>query len=93
MIRKMRVGDSAIIAVTFSQPASHPNAPISLVGSFNDWQPFVNQLVKRPDGTLTTTVHAYAGAHLVFRYLGNDGFWFDDLDAEWVDHEGGHIHA
>lgn len=45
-------------------------------------------MIKRPDGTLSTTVLFSTGAVVRFRYLGRDGTWFDDPDADRIDHEG-----
>jgi len=77
------------VAVTFVLPADHPNAPVSVVGSFNDWQPYRNPMRRRPDGSLQTTVTTHAGTTLRFRYLGAQGVWFDDQDADRIDTEGG----
>lgn len=77
------------VAVTFVLPADHPNAPISVVGTFNDWQPHRHPMRRWPDGSLRTTVMTHAGATLRFRYLGAHGVWFDDPDADRIDAEGG----
>lgn len=86
MIRK-HAHDGAV-TVTFILPANLPCAPVSVVGNFNDWQPHRHPLIRRPDGTLSTTVVAVPGATLHFRYLGSDGTWFDDLDADRIDQDG-----
>lgn len=86
MIRKQPRGDT--IAIEFILPASHPNAPASVVGSFNDWQPHRHPLIRRPDGSMRTTVLAPVGTVLHFRYLGADGTWFDEVDADAIDEHG-----
>lgn len=80
MIRKEL--HDGVAAVTFILPANTPHAPVSVVGSFNDWQAYRHPMIRRPDGTLSTTVMCAPGTVLHFRYLGSDGVWFDDLDAE-----------
>ncbi|NLA29089.1 MAG: hypothetical protein GX875_05470 [Propionibacterium sp.] len=81
------------VAVVFVLPANHPHAPVSVVGDFNEWQPFRHPMIERPDGTLSTTVLFSQGTTVRFRYLGRDGFWFDDPDADIIDSEGGIIHV
>lgn len=86
MIRK-HVNDG-VVTVTFILPANIPSAPVSVVGNFNEWQPHRHPLIRRPDGTLSTTVVCPAGATLHFRYLGSDGTWFDDQDADEIHRDG-----
>ena len=45
-------------------------------------------LIRRPDGTLSTTVVCHPGTTLYFRYLGSDGSWFDDMDADEINDQG-----
>ncbi len=85
MIRKHRRGAS--VAVEFVLPANLEWAPVSVVGNFNDWQPHRHPLIRRPDGSLSTTVVCAPGTVLHFRYLGANGVWFDELDAE-IHHDG-----
>ena len=59
-----------------------------MVGNFNDWQPYRHPLIRRPDGTLSTTVVCHPGTTLYFRYLGSDGSWFDDMDADEINDQG-----
>lgn len=92
MLRKQALSDTHV-AVTFALPAGHPNAPISLVGDFNGWMPGLNPLKQRPDGALTTTILLPPGSRVHFRYLGSDGVWFDDADADGFDDQGGIIHT
>lgn len=88
MLRKESEADG-LVAVTFLLPADHPSAPISLVGDFNDWTPGLNPMKQRPDGSLSTTVTLSAGSVAHFRYLGTEGDWFDDWDADDYDEHGG----
>ncbi|RLP06291.1 isoamylase early set domain-containing protein [Propionibacterium australiense] len=88
MIRTEAMSENRV-AVTFTLPADHPARPVSVVGSFNDWQPLRNPLRVRPDGSASTTVIVPAGTVIHFRYLGAGGQWFDDIDAQKITENGG----
>lgn len=88
MIRK-QTNDDGLVTVTFILPSNVVGAPISVVGNFNEWQPYRHPLIRRPDGTLSTTVVCHPGTTLYFRYLGSDGSWFDDMDADEINDQGG----
>ena len=77
--------------VTFCLPVDHPPGPVSVVGSFNDWQPGQHVLVPRRSGERTVTVQLAPGRHH-FRYLASDGIWLDDEHADLVDQHGGQLH-
>ena len=64
------------------------DGPVSAVGTFNDWTPGAHKLVRRTNGTRSISVTVPAGATVRFRYLGQDGHWFDEPDADTVDPEG-----
>lgn len=86
MIRKQT--NDGLVTVTFILPSNVAGAPISVVGNFNDWQPYRHPLIRRPDGTLSTNVVCHPGTTLYFRYLGSDGSWFDDMDADEINDHG-----
>lgn len=86
MIRKRSSG--ATVTVEFVLPGNLESAPISVVGNFNEWQPYRNPMIRRADGSLSTSVSLPPGTVLRFRYLGNNGVWFDELDADWIDGDG-----
>ena len=73
--------------VTFSLPRDAPPGPVSVVGSFNDWEPGRHELVARRDGTRTVTVRLGPGEYR-FRYLATGGVWLDDETADDVDDSG-----
>jgi 1,4-alpha-glucan branching enzyme len=66
--------------VTFCLPADEPAGPVSVVGTFNDWEPGKHELKPRRDGTRTVSVTLSPGRYS-FRYLGTDGIWLDDDQA------------
>lgn len=88
MIRRTRVARDATVKLTFVLPADTPAGPVSVVGDFNDWIPGAHPLVKRANGTRSAAITLPSGSTVRFRYLGQDGHWFDDPDADTVDSEG-----
>jgi hypothetical protein len=42
----------------------------------------VHRLTRRTNGTRSVAVEVPVGAEVEFRYLGEDGHWFDDPDAD-----------
>ncbi|MFY1620148.1 isoamylase early set domain-containing protein [Micromonospora sp. WMMD736] len=70
--------------VTFCLPRDAPPGPVSVVGSFNDWEPGRHELVARRDGTRTVTVRLGPGEYR-FRYLATGGVWLDDETADGID--------
>jgi 1,4-alpha-glucan branching enzyme len=91
VIRRSRVVRSNEVKVTFALPQDNPAGPVSVVGDFNAWTPGTHVLAKRANGTRSVSVTAPAGSTLRFRYLGDGGRWFDDPDADRVDHDAGVI--
>jgi 1,4-alpha-glucan branching enzyme len=67
--------------VTFVLPATAPAGAVSVVGGFNDWNPYAQPLRKRSNGARSAVVTIPAGATLHFRYLAEGGVWFDDETA------------
>jgi 1,4-alpha-glucan branching enzyme len=77
---------SGAVRVTFSLPAADPAGKVSVVGDFNDWDPYAHPLRPRTNGTRSAVVSVPAGSTLRFRYLGEDGRWFDDESVCARDH-------
>jgi 1,4-alpha-glucan branching enzyme len=80
VIRRDKKGDS--VRVTFALPKEEPHGRVSVVGDFNDWTPDVHRMTPRTNGLRSVAVQAPVGALLEFRYLGEDGHWFDDPDVD-----------
>jgi 1,4-alpha-glucan branching enzyme len=64
---------------------------VSVVGDFNNWDPFAHPLRKRSNGTRSTVVTVPPGSTLRFRYLAEGGMWFDDDSAQIADGQGAAI--
>lgn len=77
--------------VTFVLPAEV--GPVSVVGDFNDWNPFAHPLRRRSNGTRSVNLVLDPGAHS-FRYLRDGGQFFDEPDADAVEPNGyGGVHS
>lgn len=91
MIRRQSRGEH--VRITFVLPDSAPRGRVSVVGDFNGWEPGRHTLVRRTNGTRTIAVALPPGSVQRFRYLAEDGQWFDDPDADQHTHEGGVLHV
>ncbi len=91
MIKVSRPGRGGTVRVTFALPADEPAGAVSVVGDFNDWNPFAHPLRKRPNGSRSAVVTVPAGSTLHFRCLADGGVWFDDDTAESRKAEGASI--
>jgi len=85
MAKPMRNGT---VRVTFELPAKEPAGAVSVVGDFNDWDPYAHPLRKRGNGSRSAVVSVPSGATLHFRYLAEGGVWFDDDTAGMRDGQG-----
>ena len=84
MIKTSKSGRDGTVRITFALPADVPGGAVSVVGNFNDWNPYTHPLRKRANQTRSAAVTVKAGSTLHFRYLGEGGVWFDDetVDAQ-----------
>jgi 1,4-alpha-glucan branching enzyme len=82
VIRRSKVAKTDDVKITFSLPAGEPGGTVSVVGDFNDWAPGVTVLAKRTNGQRSVALTLPAGSKYRFRYLGENGHWFDDDEAE-----------
>ena len=85
MIKTTKPGLDGIVRVTFALPADEPRGAVSVVGDFNDWNPFAHPLRPRTNGTRSAAVTVPVGATLRFRYLAEGGLWFNDESAHAKD--------
>ena len=91
MIKKTKPGSNGTVRVTFALPADEPGGAVSVVGDFNDWNPFAHPLRRRANGMRSAAVTVKAGSKLCFRYLAEGGVWFDDETATARDGQGASI--
>jgi len=70
------------VKVTFVLPADRDLGPTSVVGDFNGWDPMSHPLKKRSNNTYSVSAELPRGERFTFRYLGDDGQWFNEPDAE-----------
>jgi 1,4-alpha-glucan branching enzyme len=82
VIRLSKVAKTSDVKITFSLPTEDPAGPVSVVGDFNDWIPGKHVLAKRANGTRSVAITVPAGAKYRFRYLGENGHWFDEPQVE-----------
>ncbi len=82
LIKTAQADGTGVVRVTFVLPADEPPGAVSVVGDFNDWNPFANPLRRRGNGTRTAVVRIPAGSISHFRYLGEQGLWFDDESGD-----------
>jgi len=78
VIKTSKPGRDGTVRVTFALPIDDPDGAVSVVGNFNDWNPYTHPLRKRANQTRSAAVTVRAGSTLHFRYLGEGGVWFDD---------------
>jgi 1,4-alpha-glucan branching enzyme len=78
MVKTSKPGRDGTVRVTFALPLEEPAAAVSVVGDFNDWDPFANPLRVRANRTRSASVTVPSGSTLRFRYLAEGGRWFDD---------------
>ena len=91
MIKTTRPGRDGTVRVTFTLPVDEPGGDVSVVGNFNDWNPFAHPLRPRANRTRSAAVTVQAGSTLHFRYLAEGGVWFDDHTVPAQDGEGATI--
>ncbi len=91
LIKTTRPGRDGTVRVTFALPADEPPGAVSVVGDFNDWNPFAHPLRRRANGTRSATVTVPVGSMLRFRYLAEGGEWFDDETAPARDAQGASV--
>ena len=89
MIKKSRLFGNKT-RVTFCLPGDAPAGRVSVVGTFNGWEPGTHELKPRRDGTRTVSVPLGPGDYR-FRYLASDGVWLDDEQADAVGPHGSEL--
>jgi 1,4-alpha-glucan branching enzyme len=91
LIKTTKPGQDGTVRVTFALPIDEPGGAVSVVGNFNDWNPFTHPLRKRANRTRSAAITVQAGSTLHFRYLAEGGVWFDDESVPAQDGQGAAI--
>ena len=78
MIKTSKPRGDGLVRVTFALPVEQPAAAVSVVGDFNEWNPFAHPLRVRANRTRSASVTVPSGSTLRFRYLAEGGRWFND---------------
>lgn len=67
---------------------------IAVAGDFNEWDPSGAPLKKRSNGTRSYVIELPADGSVRFRYVDDDGNWFDDPEADAIEPNGlGETHS
>ncbi|MEM7331728.1 MAG: isoamylase early set domain-containing protein [Chloroflexota bacterium] len=87
MIQKKYVKSRDSYKITFKIPASElPEAievtAVSVVGSFNDWDPAANPMQLTKKGVFQTTIELAPHQSYQFRYLANGDKYFNAWQAD-----------
>ncbi len=85
VVKRQSCSPDGSLKVTFVLTASDKDGPVSVLGSFNDWNPLVHPLKKRSNGTRSVTVEVPTGNEFQFKYLAEGGEWFCDPDVDAVE--------
>lgn len=80
MIKREVARNKKEVKVTFVQSLNGQS--ISVLGDFNSWDPAKGKLVKRANGTASLSVTMEPGTEVQFRYMREDGSWFNDEAAD-----------
>jgi 1,4-alpha-glucan branching enzyme len=89
--------ETALVRFSLPESASDNPSAVSVVGSFNDWTAgahrFNQDLNQDFEDDWTVVIEVPYGDEIHFRYLGENGQWFDDPDADVSGDDGGRITA
>jgi 1,4-alpha-glucan branching enzyme len=82
--------DSQHVKVSFALPEVHLHAANAYVtGTFNDWDPKADRLIRRNNQTYSAVVTLDKGERYAYRYVSGDGEWFNAGDADEYEGENG----
>ncbi|MGC5015415.1 isoamylase early set domain-containing protein [Streptosporangium sp. DT93] len=91
MIKRGKPTKNGQVKLTFTITENPGHGGVSLVGDFNDWDPYAHPMERRENGAYQVSVVVPARKPIRFRYLADGGVWFDDADADHHDEHGGRI--
>jgi 1,4-alpha-glucan branching enzyme len=83
MITKSYSKTGRACRVTFKlSPEESQAKSVVVLGDWNEWNPKTDKLVKRKDGSFSTTISVPAGQEYRFRYLLDNKRWLNDSSAD-----------
>ncbi|MBB2911096.1 hypothetical protein FHS43_002361 [Streptosporangium becharense] len=91
MIKRGKPTKNGQVKITFTIPEGNGHGGVSVVGDFNDWDPYAHPMRRGEDGTYQVSLVVPAHQPIRFRYLADGGVWFDDADADHHDEHGGRL--
>jgi hypothetical protein len=90
MLRRRNVKGSDQVKISFALAEDHPHASSAYVaGSFNDWDPKADRLIRRNNQTYSAVITLDKGERHAYRYVSGDGEWFNAGDADEYEGENG----
>lgn len=92
MLRRRNVKGGDQVKISFALPEDHPRAADAYVaGSFNDWDPRADHLIRRNNQTYSAVVTLDKDERYAYRYVSADGEWFNAGDADAYEGQNGII--
>lgn len=82
MIKREVSKNAKEVKLTFVLPYDSAKPRVAVLGDFNQWDPVATPLIKRNNGTASASVVLPAGQRVRFRYLAENGDWFNDEAAD-----------
>lgn len=90
MLKRRSVRNRDQVKISFALPEDHPHAADAYVaGSFNDWNPKADRLIRRNNETYSAVLTLDQGERYAYRYVSGDGQWFDVGDADAYEDQNG----
>lgn len=81
MLQKQN-GRGKSVKVTFSLPADVQSERACLLGDFNNWDENAAPMQRDDENGFSITLNLKKGQEYQFRYLVNDGEWYNDSQAD-----------
>nr|WP_319401365.1 isoamylase early set domain-containing protein [uncultured Carboxylicivirga sp.] len=81
-IKKQYLKSRPECKVTFKLGKLDNAESVSIVGSFNDWNPEDMSMEKLKNGSFTQTCYLETGKDIEFRYLINNSMWITEEEAD-----------
>ena len=90
MLRRRNVKESDRVKISFALPEDHPHAADAYVaGSFNNWNPKADRLIRRNNNTYSAVVTLEKNERYLYRYVTAGGEWFNVGDADAYEDQNG----